>query len=143
MELLNVEKILGGNKTLHMKILTRMDLIELSKRGLTKRALLNLAKFLNISTNQMSKLLPVTERTIQRYKSSEHFSHFVSEQIIQIAEVAARGMEVFGDKEKFLKWLSIPHRTLGNKSPISLLDSRFGTEMVLDELWRIEYGVYS
>jgi uncharacterized protein (DUF2384 family) len=33
-----------------------------------------------------------------------------------------------------------PNKALANKTPISLLRSRFGVEMVLDELGRMEYG---
>ena len=32
---------------------------------------------------------------------------------------------------------------LGNRTPASLLGSRFGAELVLDELGRIEHGVVS
>ena len=134
MELAKVEKVLGGEKTIQMKIQNRMDLVNLGRKGLSKSALLNLAQFLSISLNQMSQFLSVTSRTIQRYKLRQLFGPEVSEQILQIAEVAARGIEVFEDRDKFLAWLNLPNRALGNKSPISLLDSRFGTEMVLDEL---------
>jgi hypothetical protein len=44
MEITQIAKILGGKKALHRKINDRLDLIELSDRGLTKDALLNLAR---------------------------------------------------------------------------------------------------
>jgi len=36
-----------------------------------------------------------------------------------------------------------PNKALNNKTPMSLLNSKFGTNMVLDELGRIEHGVFS
>ena len=138
-----IAEVLGGKKTLKKKIHSRLDLIEMSKAGITKEALKNLAKYLSLSTTQLAKLLPVSERTILRYTSKKPFNRVVSEQIIQIAEVVARGTEVFQDKEKFISWMHSPSKALANQTPLSLLDSRFGTEMVLDELGRIEYGVYS
>jgi uncharacterized protein (DUF2384 family) len=36
-----------------------------------------------------------------------------------------------------------PNVAFGNKTPLSLISSRFGTQMVLDELGRIEHGVLS
>jgi putative toxin-antitoxin system antitoxin component (TIGR02293 family) len=143
MELSGVAEVLGGEKVLRKKIQNRMDLVELSKKGVTKNALRHLAKFLSFTMSQMAALLPVTERTIQRYAPRKHFNRVVSEQILQIAEVAAKGAEVFEDKDKFLAWMDHPNRGLGDKKPLGLLNSRFGAEMVLDELGRIEHGVFS
>jgi putative toxin-antitoxin system antitoxin component (TIGR02293 family) len=53
----------------------------------------------------------------------------------------AKGVELFKDKNNFLAWMQLPNVALGKRPPISLLNSRFGTEMVLDELGRIEHGV--
>lgn len=138
-----IAEVLGGKRTLKKKIHSRLDLIEMSKEGITKEALRNLAKYLSLSASQLAELLPVSERTILRYTSKKPFNRVVSEQIIQIAEVVARGIEVFRDKEKFTSWMHSPSKALANQTPLSLLSSRFGTEMVLDELGRIEYGVYS
>lgn len=143
MELSGISKILGGEKILHKRIKNRLDLIELGKKGITKDAFSHLAKYLCFSMTQMAELLPVTERTVQRYGPKDHFNRVVSEQILHIAEVAAKGVEVFEDKEKFLSWISHPNTGLANRTPISLLNSRFGTEMVIDELGRIEHGVFS
>jgi putative toxin-antitoxin system antitoxin component (TIGR02293 family) len=143
MEFTGVAEVLGGVKVLQKKINSRMDLIELSNKGVSKDALLRLAKYLNLSIRQMAELLAITERTIQRYTLKRNFNSTVSEQILQIAEVAAKGTNVFGDKDKFLSWMKQPNKALGNKTPMSLFRSRFGTEMVLDELGRIEHGVLS
>jgi len=143
MEFSGVAEVLGGEKILRKKIQSRMDLVELSNKGVTKNALRHLAKFLSFTMGQMAALLPVTERTIQRYAPRKHFNRVVSEQILQIAEVAAKGAEVFEDRDKFLAWMDHPNRALADKTPLSLLNSRFGAEMVLDELGRIEHGVFS
>jgi len=143
MELSGIAKILGGQRVLHKRIQNRLDLIELSDRGVTKSALSHLAKYMCFSMSQMAELLPVTERTLQRYAPNEHFNRVVSEQILQIAQVAAKGAEVFEDKDRLLSWMNHPNTALGNRSPMSLLSSRFGTEMVLDELGRIDHGVFS
>jgi putative toxin-antitoxin system antitoxin component (TIGR02293 family) len=143
MELSGVTEVLGGSEILAKKIESRMDLIELGDRGVSKDVLLKLAKYLNLSMREMADLLSITERTIQRYDPKRHFNRVVSEQILQIAEVAAKGVKVSGDKDKFLSWMRQPNKALGNKTPLDLLGSRFGTEMILDELGRMEYGVFS
>ena len=143
MELSALAKILGGKKVLRKNLQSRMDLIDLSNKGVSKDALLHLAKYFSCSVNQMAQLLPVTERTIQRYSPEKTLSRIVSEQILQIAEVAAKGTEVFEGRDRFLAWMNHPNKALNNKIPMSLLNSKFGADMVLDELGRIEHGVFS
>ncbi|MCK5691123.1 DUF2384 domain-containing protein [Myxococcota bacterium] len=143
MHLAQVGEILGGEKTLGLKLHTKMDLVDLGKSGITKAAVAHLARRLSLSLKQLAELLPVTERTLQRYELEQHLNSATSEQVLHIAEVLAKGTEVFEDEEKFLLWLNIPHHVFSRKTPLSLLSSRFGVEMVLDELGRIEFGVYS
>ena len=143
MELANVAEILGGEKVLGKRLENKMDLVELSSHGVTKDAVSHLAKYLLLSWRQMAALLPVTERTLQRYALKQHLNPTVSEQVLQIAEVVARGVEVFGDKDRFRNWMDQPNTALSDNAPLNLLGSRFGTEMVLDELGRIEHGIYS
>ncbi len=143
MEINKIERILGGEKALHMRIRKRQDLIALSKHGVTKTALMNLARCLALTMAQLAQLLAVSERTLQRYPPAKHFNPLVSERALRLAEVVARGVEVFGDQDHFLAWMNQPNVALGSRTPLSLLGSIFGTEMVLDELGRIEHGVVS
>jgi len=143
MELNNIMEILGGRKILHKAIRNRMDLIDLSNKGVSKNALINLANYLEISTHQIAQLLPVTERTIQRCTQGKQFNRVVSEHILHITEVAAKGSKVFRDKERFLVWINLPNKALDDRTPVSLLNSKFGVDIVLDELGRIEHGIFS
>ena len=143
MEVAQISKILGGERILHVRVRQRQDLISLSDHGVTKGALLNLMRYLHFSLNQMADLLSISGRTIQRYSHGKHFNRPTSEQILQIAEVAAKGVQVFEDRDNFLAWMKQNNVALGGKSPQSLLSTRFGTQMVLDELGRMEHGVVS
>ncbi len=49
MELNTLTKVLGGKKVLQMSIQNQMDLVTLSNIGVTKDALLHLAKYLSFS----------------------------------------------------------------------------------------------
>lgn len=135
--------ILGGIEALERKIENQLDLIELARAGLNKKNLENIAEYLHYSTKQMAEVLPVTERTIQRYGKNKKFSPDVSDHILQIAQVSARGTEVFQDKEKFLTWMSASCVSFAGKTPESLLSSKFGVDMILEELGKIEHGIIS
>ena len=141
MSLTGIVEALGGEQVIEQQIHSRLDLSDVSRKGLPKEALGHLAYFLSCSVHDVADLLPVTERTLQRYAPRQPLNRVVSEHLLQLAEVAARGVEVFGDRAAFLAWLHHPNSALANHSPLSLLGSRFGAELALDELGRLEHGV--
>ncbi|MCC6588452.1 MAG: DUF2384 domain-containing protein [Bryobacterales bacterium] len=59
-----------------------------------------------------------------------------------IVAVTSRAIEVFGDREKAIRWLRMPLPSLSHRTPISLLNSADGIEQVEDVLGRIEQGVW-
>ena len=59
-----------------------------------------------------------------------------------IVEVTARAMEVFGTREKALRWLNTPLRSLGDRTPLSRLETPEGVVQVEDTLGRVEHGVW-
>jgi putative toxin-antitoxin system antitoxin component (TIGR02293 family) len=139
MELSNVEQVLG----LKEKIRSQLDLVKLGRKGVSKGTVVRLAKHLSVGLKGIAPLLSVNQRTIQRLSAGKVFSRTVSERILRIALVAARGEEVFGDRERFNTWLKEPNKAMGGQPPISLLASDFGIDIVLEELGRIEHGIVS
>jgi putative toxin-antitoxin system antitoxin component (TIGR02293 family) len=139
MELSNVEQVLG----LKEKIRSQLDLVKLGGKGVSKGTVVRLAKHLSIGLKGIAPLLSVNQRTIQRLSAGKVFSRTVSERILRIALVAARGEEVFGDRERFNMWLKEPNKAMAGQTPLSLLASDFGIDIILDELGRIEHGIIS
>ena len=111
-------------------------------RGVTKREALRLASALGLSVAALAATLRMSARTLQRKQPTDRLGPFVSEQVVQIGEVVERGLEVFGESERLMSWLNTPVAYLGHERPLDLLRSRFGVELVLGELGRIEHGVY-
>lgn len=142
MELTRVEEILGGKKVLHKKIKDQMDMVELIEHGLTKESAMHLAKALSITNKRLAELLPISRRTLERYHAKKHLDRATSQQIISLARLTARGFDVFGDRVKFVEWMNAPCTALGERTPISLINTQIGIDMVIDELGRIEHGVY-
>jgi putative toxin-antitoxin system antitoxin component (TIGR02293 family) len=142
MELTRVEEILGGRKVLHKKIQDQMDMVDLIEQGLTKESAIHLAKALSITNKRLAELLPISKRTLERYHVKKHLDKATSQQLISLARLTARGFEVFGDQGKFVEWMNVPCTALGEKIPISLITTQIGIDIVLEELGRIEHGVY-
>jgi uncharacterized protein (DUF2384 family) len=53
------------------------------------------------------------------------------------------GISVFEDSDKFAEWMQTPIPALGNVRPCSLLGTADGIQELINELYRIEYGVFS
>ncbi|MEX1123469.1 MAG: MbcA/ParS/Xre antitoxin family protein, partial [Balneolales bacterium] len=94
--------------------------------------------------NDWARILSLSDRSLQRYqKSGAHFSMAVSEKLLLIGYLFNRGHSVFNDSDRFFSWLQKPSVPLGGQTPLSLLDSIFGIDLILDELGRIEHGIFS
>jgi len=61
---------------------------------------------------------------------------------LNIIEVSLKGKEVFESELSFSVWLKIESIALGNKAPLTFLDSSFGIDLVKAELNRIEHGIF-
>jgi putative toxin-antitoxin system antitoxin component (TIGR02293 family) len=70
------------------------------------------------------------------------FKSLQSEKILELAEVTSLGAAVFDTEEQFYLWLSTPSFALGNLKPIELLKDSYGKEMVINELNRIDQGIF-
>lgn len=63
-----------------------------------------------------------------------------AQRILRISELADR---IFEEREKAQRWLRKRSRALNGIVPLDLLVSETGARLVEDELFRIEYGIYS
>ncbi len=122
---------------------SEMDVIEMSRKGVTKAALVSLGVCFGFGPDKLASMLPITLRTIQRYKNSQRFDPSVSEHIIQLARLMVRGAEVFESRENFQRWFSTPNTAFGGKAPRELVNLQTGTQLVMDELTRIDHGIFA
>lgn len=138
-----IVSVLGGSIQVGQAINSDIDLIEVTRKGLPKSVVASISSILGISMEKMSSLIHVSHRTIQRKSDSELLNVYSTEQILEIAEVISRGIEVLGSIEKFSRWVNSEIRVLNYKKPLDFLDTSFGTKLIKDALGRIEQGVYS
>lgn len=121
---------------------TDMDVVEMSRKGVTKGSLITLGRCFGYSPDKLAKMLPIHLRTVQRYPSSKKFSPTISEHIIQLARIMVTGAEVFGSRELFTRWFETPNRALGGETPSKLVSLQTGLQLVAKELGQIKYGVF-
>lgn len=59
-----------------------------------------------------------------------------------IVTVTARAIEIFGTREKAIRWLRTPLPSLSDRTPLSMLNTADGIEHIEEVLGRIEQGVW-
>lgn len=95
-----------------------------------------------LNSTDWSRILNVSERTIQRYKrEKKRFDSIHTERLLYVMLLFKKGIEVFGNTTNFISWINSKNISLGGIEPISLLDNVFGINMVKDELIKIEHGI--
>lgn len=139
----DLRMILGGERAISHPLINEADLIALARKGVKLASVESVSEHLSISMSKMSELLHTSQRTFQRKKKNDIMNPYISEQTIEIAQIVARGVEIFGTKEEFNNWLATPLLTFGNQPPLNYLDTTFGTQFILKELGRLQHGVYS
>lgn len=91
---------------------------------------------------EWSDILHISERTLQRYaKANSTFPFSVVDRILQIDKVIKKGVDVFGNLEKFIRWLRINPPALEGRISIHSLESIEGVNLILTQLTRIEHGI--
>lgn len=134
-----VVKILGVEA-----ISTPQVLNAIVREGLPPIAADRIAEYYGLSREQLSDLLGLSIRTLERHRQrNKPFSLVQSDRLLRYARIAARAEEVFEARKIAQNWLKRPNQALGGESPLNLLDTEAGVEQVDDILARIEYGVYS
>jgi putative toxin-antitoxin system antitoxin component (TIGR02293 family) len=78
----------------------------------------------------------------RRLRTAEALTLEESDRVSRVAKVLRRAVEVFGDEVQGKVWMIDSVSSLGGRTPLSLLDTIEGYELVISTLSRIEYGVY-
>jgi len=122
---------------------TDFDLLNLARKGISKKAITALAKQISLTLEEIAGILHISERTLQRYAPTTLVKTEYADRAIELARLYERGIEVLGSAKAFNSWVKAPNLALNGEIPFNLLDTRIGFEMVLNILGRIEYGVFS
>jgi putative toxin-antitoxin system antitoxin component (TIGR02293 family) len=144
METQAIAEILGGRKVLGRPIKSPDDLAHLVRKGLPAGSVTALAERLHVGNAVLSRKLGIPKRTLtRRLSQASLLTPAESDRTVRMARVYANAVEMIGDEEKAIEWLSTPNRALGGDRPLDQLDTDMGARMVEDVLGRIAYGVYS
>lgn len=120
------------------------ELIEVIREGLPAQAISHVVAASGLSEEEIFKALRIAKRTAARRKASDsRLKASESELIYRFSKVMVTATEVLGTRDKARQWVLTENIALAGNRPIDLLDTGIGFGDVMDELQRIEHGVYS
>jgi putative toxin-antitoxin system antitoxin component (TIGR02293 family) len=86
----------------------------------------------------------IPARTLKHRKArKEPLTRDESDKLVRLVRVYDQAVEVLGDKEKALYWLSEPKRRFDGRTPIQMLRTDLGGRMVEEMLGQIQYGMFA
>ncbi|WP_148203023.1 type II RES/Xre toxin-antitoxin system antitoxin [Thiobacillus denitrificans] len=135
--------LLGRMTADDQKPIVPTDWLFAIRKGFSSRALDSFGQNINATDAELAKMLGLSVRTLARRRRMLILTPNESDRLYRLARVVVRAGDVFDHRANGLVWLRSPNAALGGLTPMSMLDTDIGTEIVKDLLGRIEYGVFS
>lgn len=134
-----------GEITFNDFLENKMLIIQAIKHGVSYQLYSAINQTTPFTDDDWAEYLNLSKKTLQRNSQEENFffKSIHSEKIIELAEVTHFGNHVFDTKKQFQLWLCTPSYALGNILPSVLLKDSYGKELVMDELNRIDQGIFA
>lgn len=120
-----------------------LQIVHDARKGINVGYFMKLGESMGLSMSDMSKILNVSLRTLQRYEPTMVLDADSSSKILNLTLLNNRGLDVFGDQSSFNIWLKTSVPELEGSTPLSLLDTSFGYYILYQVLGRIEHGIFA
>jgi putative toxin-antitoxin system antitoxin component (TIGR02293 family) len=122
---------------------TPIEMVPALRKGLPSKSLEAVSRQLGMSALATGAVLGISSRTLaRRLQEKRRFTPEESQRVFRLSRVVALAANALGSIEKARHWLQSSNRVLGGEAPLHLLDTDVGADAVIEELGRIEYGVF-
>jgi putative toxin-antitoxin system antitoxin component (TIGR02293 family) len=125
---------------------SKIEVHEAIRKGFPGRTLTHtFDRVVSIPAKTLSAVVGVSYRTVQRRSDApaKPLSEAQSYRLWKFAEILASATELQGDQKAAEAWLSEPAPALDRHTPLDLMTTPAGAEIVEELLTRLKYGVYS
>ncbi len=87
--------------------------------------------------------LVIPRRTLSHRKARrERLTQDESDRAMRVARILTLAGNVFGEKDRALRWLRKPNRRFEHRSPLGLLATETGARLVEEALYQIDDGIF-
>ena len=118
------------------------DLIAKTRQGMPADVVIDMARILGMTQDKFFDSVGLPKSTMKdRLSKKTPLSKAESDRMYRVDRVRKRAVAVLEDQQAANQWMQRNNRSLGGETPLALLDTEAGYELVIDTLGRIEYGV--
>ncbi len=117
------------------------DAAEKISRGLSTDVLYTLQSRLQLSNRELSYLLMISPRTLDRRKNEQRLAPDESERCLRVVRLTDMAGEIFGTLDKAASWFKQSNFALGNQKPIEMVRTEPGARLVERTLGQIRHGI--
>ncbi|HEY5349109.1 MAG TPA: antitoxin Xre/MbcA/ParS toxin-binding domain-containing protein [Candidatus Lustribacter sp.] len=115
--------------------------VEIASGKVTGARVRALRQELELTLGDVAHVLGASERSVMRKEQGRAaLSVAEGDRAYRLARVADLATELIGNAEHARRWLKTPHRYLGDQTPIAMLDTEIGTDLVIESLYAVAYG---
>ena len=136
-------QISTGDQAGSYRVFARRHIIdELKSNKKSNEILERFSEFSSIPNKFLAeKVLEISPKTLYSYRHSNKILPIrINEQILKLEDLYKKGIELFGNSDRFNQWMKSESYGLGNVKPIEMINSITGIDLVYEELIRIEFG---
>ena len=125
---------------LQLNVLNDSEIVHEARKGITRSKVIDIMSITELTINEMGQYIHVSPRTLQRKDYKEYLPSEISEKVLLIQNLYARGSKTFNSLDAFKDWMNTPNITMEGSKPKNLLDTYSGIEYLKHELGRLEHG---
>jgi putative toxin-antitoxin system antitoxin component (TIGR02293 family) len=123
-------------------VVSGFGVISQARQGVPRSLVDDLSKMVGLTDNEMAHILDMTPRNLHRIQPDKLLGTDASERLLLLKNILIHAMDTFdGRRAVVLSWLRTTIPELNHQSPLQLLDTVTGFELVDDVLGRLDYGL--
>lgn len=120
---------------------TDKDLIAVVEHGLPTRVLSELGRA-GLAEDEIHRLV-IPRRTLSHRRARRRpLTPVESDRALRLARIVALASEVFGERDRALRWLRKPKQCFSGRAPLDVIATESGGRMVEEMLYQIDDGIY-
>lgn len=97
--------------------------------------------YLDFTTTDIAEVMEVDPSTLFRWKKEDRkLSKALTKNLLEMDQIIAKGIRIFGSEELLSQWLHTPNSALGDQKPAHLLKNPYQITLVDQALEAISWG---
>ncbi|NCF91851.1 MAG: DUF2384 domain-containing protein [Verrucomicrobiaceae bacterium] len=125
-----------------IETMVEVPLVDRLRAGLPMEEFSAVQRLLEISEEELGRLVGISAATLHRRKRSGHLETPESERVVRFARLFGLAMEVLDSEAAAREWLKSKNPATGGEAPLSYADTEFGAREVEHVLGRLDHGVF-